>query len=101
LKLEAIAGYGGKCICCGEVYHEFLNLDHAIESRSEEQKRTGRIIHAIALYQKVIRENFPPQYELRCFNCNLALGFFGYCPHRPEVLRPTWYQKTLDKKPVL
>jgi hypothetical protein len=31
----------------------------------------------------LIKENFPKEYQILCFNCNLALGFFGYCPHRP------------------
>jgi hypothetical protein len=23
-------------------------------------------------------------YRVLCHNCNMALGFYGYCPHHPE-----------------
>ena len=94
VKQEVIAGYGGCCACCGETICEFMTLDHVAESRAAEKQRCGRAMHSLTLYQKVIRDGFPPTLQLLCFNCNCALGFFGYCPHHPEICRPRGHQKT-------
>jgi bacterioferritin-associated ferredoxin len=87
LKQQIILGYGGKCACCGETTREFLSLDHVIESRSEEKRRRGVVLHCISLYRSLIRAGFPPHFQILCFNCNCSLGFFGYCPHHPEICR--------------
>jgi len=90
LKQQVIVGYGSKCACCGITIREFLSLDHVVESRADEKKRRGFVLHCMTLYQKLIREGFPPTFQLLCFNCNCALGFFGYCPHHPEIQRKTY-----------
>jgi hypothetical protein len=87
LKLQVIKGYGGKCRCCNEVRYEFLSIDHVLESGSEERRRLGRGMNSGALYRKLIREDFPNTHQILCFNCNMSLGFFGYCPHRPKIRR--------------
>lgn len=78
-KLECFDQYGGrKCQCCGETLLEFLSLDHIGNSRKElDHKRRRR------RFQQLRKENFPHKDKLRvlCFNCNCAIGFFGYCPH--------------------
>jgi hypothetical protein len=33
---------------------------------------------------KVIKENFPPEYRVLCHNCNQSHGWYGYCPHEKE-----------------
>ena len=86
-KVKVINGYGGKCACCGEKQIEFLSVDHANGDGAEERRKLGKKINSGALYRMIIRENFPDRYQILCFNCNMALGFFGYCPHRPKITR--------------
>lgn len=90
LKLIVIKGYGGKCNCCGIKNWQFLSVDHVEERGVDERKRLGsRAISSASLYRRIIRENFPSRYQILCYNCNMALGFFGYCPHHPRIRRAT------------
>jgi hypothetical protein len=89
LKFKVFAGYGDKCSCCGISEWEFLSIDHVEERGCDERKRLGSKATSGSFYRKIIAENFPPSYRLLCFNCNLSLGFFGYCPHHPEIRRST------------
>ena len=82
-KLEVIAAYGGRCACCGESHFEFLSVDH-INNDGCVERRAGRS-HGYTLYRRLKKLGFPKdRYQLLCFNCNLAKGFFGYCPHEKE-----------------
>ena len=87
LKQRVIEGYGGRCACCGENRFEFLSADHVKERGCDERRRLGRGMNSGALYRKLIRENFPNSHQILCFNCNMSLGFFGYCPHHPDIIR--------------
>ena len=78
LREQAFSGYGGKCQCCGEKRFEFLVIDHVNGNGNKERKRIST--HQIA--RKIINSNFPPEYRVLCHNCNMSLGFFGYCPHK-------------------
>jgi hypothetical protein len=89
LKFRVIAGYGGKCKCCGMKIWEFLSIDHIKERGADERKRLGgrSKLSSGSFYRKIIKENFPNYYQLLCYNCNMSLGFFGYCPHNPKIRR--------------
>lgn len=87
LKFQVIAGYGGKCSCCGIQEWEFMSVDHVTERGVDERNRLGSKAHSNSFYRKIIAENFPPCYQLLCYNCNMSLGFYGYCPHHPEITR--------------
>lgn len=78
-KQKAIDGYGGKCKCCGEVEICFLTIDH-VNNDGSERRRNGEG-SGDHLYAKLIREGFPPGYQVLCMNCNFAKGLFGSCPH--------------------
>ena len=96
VRLEAIVAYGGVCACCGEDHPEFLQFDHidgkdgVADTRSASGKRQTGL-----LYLRLKKHGYPGGYQLLCANCNLAIGFYGYCPHRPEVVRPTVRQQRL------
>lgn len=78
-KRRIIAHYtngSNQCACCGESTFEFLTIDHVKGGGSNHRKQ---IRTSIIPY--LIRNNFPPGYQILCFNCNCAKGFYGYCPH--------------------
>lgn len=78
LRAKIIALLGGKCVCCGEVRFEFLALDHIYGGgRQHRMKRNN-----LQIYREVEKMAQPETaYRLLCHNCNLAVGFYGYCPH--------------------
>lgn len=85
-KWKVIAGYGGKCECCGEARFEFLTIEHRGGSGTA-RRRSGEDVGA-GFLARLIREGFPATYGLLCMNCNLALGRFGHCPHRGPGVAP-------------
>ncbi len=91
IKKKIIEAYGGKCTCCGESALEFLTIDHINNDGAADRKQNNKKSGG-KLYRWLIKNNFPKEnYQLLCYNCNCAKGFFGYCPHnKPEVIiRPT------------
>jgi|ERR1700676_1740996 len=84
-KQVVIDTYGGKCKCCGISNFEFLSIDH-INNDGAKDRQQG--ITSQKLITKIIRDGFPDLYQVLCYNCHLALSYFGFCPHHPEVHRP-------------
>ena len=76
--------YGGKCECCGEAHREFLTIDHVNGDGAAHRRAIGG--KGRRLYVAIKAEGFPQdRYRLLCLNCNISLGFYGYCPHHPEL----------------
>lgn len=91
LKAEVVAAYGGRCACCGESHIEFMTIDHVNGDGAEHRARCGK---GRKVYADIKSQGFPKgKYQCLCLNCNIALGFYGYCPHRPELKRQ------MNKKP--
>lgn len=93
IKIKVIEEYGGKCCCpgCNIDTLEFLTIDHINNDGAEERRQNGKKSGG-KLYRWLIKNNFPKDnYQLLCYNCNCAKGFFGYCPHnKPDIIiRPT------------
>jgi hypothetical protein len=83
LKLTVIAAYGGKCACCGETRPQFLTVDHIYNDGAQDRGARSRA--GVACYIRLRRAGFPKdRYQLLCFNCNCAKGFYGVCPHETE-----------------
>lgn len=79
-KIEVIKAYGGKCECCNETRIEFLSVDHINGGGNLHRKVVGG---GFRFYRWLKQNEFPKEeYRLLCFNCNCAIGFFGYCPHQ-------------------
>ena len=80
LKKLVIKKYGGKCSCCGITDYEFLSIDHinggGLKHLKEIKRKGGN-----SFYQWLKKKGFPPEFRLLCFNCNFAVGHYGYCPH--------------------
>lgn len=83
LKREVIDKYGGKCECCGESNWQFLAIDHKNGDGGVERKKlygsqgggSGR------WYLKLKKEPRRDDLRVLCHNCNLAIAFYGECPH--------------------
>lgn len=71
--------YGGRCECCGEGRWEFLAVDHINGGGTKERREMGTTAYYKMLSEAGARM---PGYRLLCSNCNSALGFYGYCPHK-------------------
>jgi hypothetical protein len=79
-----IMHYGGdppKCACCDESHYEFLTIDHINGGGEKDRKARGG---GTAFYRSLIRDGFPLGLRVLCYNCHLARGFSGYCPHQPR-----------------
>lgn len=73
-----ISAYGGHCACCGEEEREFLALDHVNGGGHQERKTLGPTKY----YTAIFNASHPdPKFRILCHNCNMARGFYGYCPH--------------------
>lgn len=88
IKRDALNAYGGRCACCGENRWEFLALDH-INGQGKQHRIQASGVGA-QFYRWLAKQGYP-QGDLRvlCHSCNVSLGMYGYCPHRPEVHQQT------------
>ncbi len=82
LREQVFSHYGKKCKCCGEERIEFLSIDHVEGGGNQHRREVGNYIN---LYRWIVKNDFPATIQILCFNCNLAKGFFGYCPHEKET----------------
>lgn len=103
-RMDVLSHYSGgdiRCSCsgCPERAVEFMGIDH-VDGSGGEHRRADKGATQLALW--LIRNNFPDGFRVLCHNCNMSLGFYGYCPHdpsqtraiRPPGRRPKYTQKT-------
>lgn len=83
LRSEAIAAYGGACVCCGEVETEFLSFDHVEGGGKKHRAAIGG--SGQQLYRWLKQHEYPSVVRLLCHNCNQAFGLYGYCPHQSQT----------------
>lgn len=94
LKQVIINHYGGRCTCCGVEEICFLSIDHInndgykLKNRENGTTRKNRP-SGILFYKRIIKNNFPNDLQILCFNCNVAKQHNGgECPHKTnEVVR--------------
>lgn len=87
LKDEVFEAYGGyRCVCCGESTKEFLTLDHIHNDGSKHRElfggRNSSAGFSYSLYLWIIKNNFPPIFQVLCANCNWGKRLNGICPHQ-------------------
>lgn len=81
LRKETFEAYGGaKCRCCGEAERRFLTIDH-INNDGAKERREMNNRGGYASYARLRARGFPGGYQVLCFNCNMAKGHYGACPH--------------------
>jgi hypothetical protein len=78
-RILLLEKYGGLCACCKESQQEFLCIDHVFGGGNQERKTSN--FEAI-ITKLLASEEISPDYQILCHNCNLAKGFYGYCPHQ-------------------
>lgn len=78
-KVQIIKHYGGVCECCGEHKIEFLCIDHVNGGGNEHRKEIGS---GTPMYKWLIKNDYPDGFRVLCYNCNMSLGAYGYCPHQ-------------------
>ena len=79
--------YGQRCACCGETGRQFLTIDHVNGDGLTHRTATGKSRIAGQVIRRLIRrQGYSPQYQILCYNCNLATGHYGWC-HDPTIVR--------------
>jgi hypothetical protein len=81
---RAYAGDAPCCACCGQSAVEFLTLDHVNGGGRAHRRLTSNQ----GVYHRLRRNGFPPGFRILCFNCNMARGFYGRCPHERASSEP-------------
>ena len=84
IKSEVIGYYGGRCACCGVDEFEILCIDH-IYGGGRAQVREVKSQGSNFNYYWLKINGFPTGYRVLCYNCNMAKGFYGTCPHEGVV----------------
>lgn len=79
-KMDVINHYGGKCLCCGESFIEFLAIDH-IGGGGQQHRKKSKITSGTGMYRWIVKNNYPTGFRVLCHNCNMSIGSYGYCPH--------------------
>lgn len=92
-RAQMIQDLGGKCACCGETELIFLCLDHIKGGGRREYEKGGG---PNGIWKRAIKEGLPrDKYRILCWNCNAALGLYGYCPHS-NLTSPTFQPPSKD-----
>jgi hypothetical protein len=86
LRLETFETYGGKCACCSESRTPFLTFDHIEGGGNKDRlEKLGRKSAAGLPFYRMLRKNgFPKGFRILCWNCQLSIGYYGYCAHKPN-----------------
>lgn len=92
LKQAILAHYGGKCICCGISEHYFLSIDHINNDgyKSKDRgngKKVKNRVSGYLFYKQIVKDNYPNDLQILCFNCNTAKQHNGgKCPHKSNEI---------------
>lgn len=64
---------------CDVTEPDFLTIDHVNGGGRQHRISIGK--SGGDFYAWLVRNNYPKGFQVLCFNCNCAKGFFGKCPH--------------------
>lgn len=83
LKQQIVSHYGGMCACCGVKELFFLSIDHINNDGYKERGNKKNRTSGYLLYKRIIKDNYPDNLQILCFNCNVAKQHNGgECPHK-------------------
>ena len=78
IRLKVLSHYGNKCTCCGLEDSRFLSLNYINNDGHVWRKTSG-----YSLVNWIIKNNYPTDIQLLCYNCNMGKAFNGgICPHK-------------------
>ena len=81
LKQTVLDHYGQKCNCCcgcSVTKFEHLTIDHK-NNDGAKQRRDKKAHCGQAEYRRIIREGFPNDLQVLCWNCNCSKQYYGGC----------------------
>lgn len=78
IRTQVLAHYGNQCQCCQESNPVFLTIDH-INNDGASHRKSGVTTSALATW--IIKNGFPKEFQILCYNCNIAKSILGSCPH--------------------
>lgn len=81
IKAKVFDYYGNCCACCEETEFAFLSIDHIGGWGKNHLKPDGNRYGGQALYQWIVKNNFPKGFRILCGSCHYAVSYYGYCPH--------------------
>lgn len=68
-----------ECACCGEKERKFLTLDHINGDGYIHRKE---IKGTTTMYRWIVKNNYPPIFQVLCMNCNWGKAQNKVCPHK-------------------
>ncbi len=75
-----------KCICCGETEISMMQLDHinndGYKHRKTLRDKNGGACGGSRMYRWIIKNDFPPIFQVLCANCNMSKMLLGRCAHK-------------------
>lgn len=83
LKKQIVSMYGGKCSCCGEKEIKFLTIEHIDKNGAQHRRELGGSKN---VHNWIIKNGYPKNMDVLCFNCNAASFYYGECPHKKSLL---------------
>lgn len=89
LRDDVFNAYGGYvCACCGETMRECLTIDHVNNDGGKHRRELankGRGAGGSSVYYWLKRNNYPPGFQVLCYNCNIGkYRNGGVCPHKEK-----------------
>ena len=84
IRLAVFIHYGNKCACCGENEQKFFSLDH-INKDGNAHRRALKLRGGSGTYRWIVKNNFPPIFQILCHNCNMAKASWKVCPHQQPI----------------
>jgi len=80
-----------KCANCGIDAYSVLCLDHINNDGAEHKRRLNKqgkkSLGTADIYRDIIRNNFPDNFQVLCFNCNFHKEFMRRCDEQDEKLK--------------
>ncbi len=74
IRSKILYHYGHVCTWCGENDTNSLSIDHVNNDGHEHRKQ---VLSGGPMYTWLIKNNFPPGFQLLCMNCNATKAWFG------------------------